>query len=313
MPKADKFRLNCKNVFLTWPHCDKEPTEVYEAIVAKFTLADLKYVCVAKEQHKDGTPHIHVAITFNSKCDIRSSSTLDDLVGQHGNYQSARNIIDVIKYIKKDNVFIEHGEQPTKQQKISLVVAQTLREGKTIDEVEDIDPGYFMLHMPRIIEYKLYLSTKQLRQQSIPEPLEIQRWNFDFRLGFPRSFKEPQYWIYGPPNTGKTSFMIHLEEIGFRAFIMPINNDFKGYDDAAYDFAYIDEFKGQFTIQFLNEWLQGSKMKLNTKYGGVFKNKNIPTFILSNFSPENCFKNQDSENLAPLLTRLHVIYTGNSQ
>lgn len=311
MPPKRKanFRLNAKKLFLTWPRCQKEPTEVLEALTEKFGVANILYVCVAREQHEDGTPHIHVALNLRTKCDIKSSEYLDELVGQHGNYQTARNIMDVIKYIQEDGDFIEQGEKPGNKKKISLEVAQILQRDGSLDEIDELDPGYLMLHLTCIKNYQSYQIVKKLRKRVIPDPVTIERWGFNFELGTPRVFKQAQYWIHGPPNTGKTSFIIHLEEIGFRGFLIPTNNNFDGYDDAAYDFTYIDEFKGQLTIQFLNEWLQGSKMKLNTKYGAAFKNKNLPCFILSNFSPENCYKNSDSENINPLLTRITCINT----
>lgn len=304
----ENFRLNAKKLFLTWPRCHKTTQEVLEAAVSKFSIDNIKYICVAREEHEDGTPHIHLALVLNTRCDIKSTEYLDELVGQHGNYQTARNIKDVVEYIKKDGNFIEKGELPNKN-KISLVVAQTLQNGGTLDDIDELDAGFLLMHLTAIQKYQSFQIVKKIRKIKPPPPLLISRWRFHFEIGFPLIFKQRQYWIHGPPNTGKTTFIRELEEMGFRAFLIPTNNNFEGYDDAAYDFTYIDEFKGQLTIQFLNEWLQGSKMKLNTKYGAAFKNSNLPCFILSNFSPENCYKNQDSENIAPLMTRLHVINT----
>jgi len=123
-------------------------------------------------------------------------------------------------------------------------------------------------------------------------------------------FKTPQFWIYGPPNTGKSTFITKLEQAGLKGFEIPINNDFANWNDELYDFAYIDEFKGQLTIQFLNLFLQGSTMTLPGKYvaGGRIKKKNLPIFILSNYSPEQVYHKKSVFDLEPLLCRLRVIF-----
>lgn len=122
-------------------------------------------------------------------------------------------------------------------------------------------------------------------------------------------FKSKQFWIWGHANVGKSTFIRKLEATGLRGFEIPTNNDFAEWDDLRYDFAYIDEFKGQLTIQFLNMFLQGSKMRLPGKYviGGKLKDKNLPIFILSNYTPEEVYHKKSSRDLEPLLTRLKVI------
>lgn len=56
--------------------------------------------------------------------------------------------------------------------------------------------------------------------------------------------KKRHYWISGPPNCGKTTWKNnHL----VRPFEIPKNNDWQGYNGE--DELWIDEFKGQLTIQ----------------------------------------------------------------
>lgn len=63
------------------------------------------------------------------------------------------------------------------------------------------------------------------------------------------------------------------------------------WQDNVYDFALMDEFKANKTIQWLNQWLEGSPMKLKKKgiSSGCVKNHNIPTIVLSNYSLEDCY------------------------
>ena len=242
--------------------------------------------------------------------DIRNVANLDTIGGKHGNYQSCRSVKDTYNYVRKGGNFQEKGTPPAVcTTKKSDLVAQSLRSGASLGAVEEMDPGYFMLHFQKITTYHKWISVKKLREIPQRPPLMISNWKFQFQVGFPRAFKEKQYWIVGPPNTGKTTFITELIELGFRSYIMPKNNYWNDWDDDAYDFAYIDEYKGQLPITLLNEFLQGSPMKLNGRYADVEKRKNLPVFILSNFDPIGAYKNLTKTEIDPLIERLHIIFT----
>lgn len=305
-----KFRLNAKNLFLTWPKNNVDSGTILNRIMEKFGVDNVSYVCVSEEEHADGSPHLHAVVCLKKPCDIRNVATLDEVGGKHGNYQSARNVKDVYEYVRKGGNFKEQGTPPQIcMQKKSDTFAQSLRSGSSLEQVEEMDPAYFMLHQRAIKEYQTFCVMKKLKSTPRPPPLLINQWKNSFELGFSREFKQKQYWIYGKPNTGKTTFILDIIHSGFKGYIIPTNNDHADYDDNAYDFAYIDEFKGSLTIQFLNEFLQGSPMKLNAKFGSRQKNRNIPVFILSNFPPEEVYQNVGEISMNALLTRIHVINT----
>lgn len=306
-----KFRLNCKNLFLTYPQNDTAPGDAMSAILERFGLENVSYVCVSQEQHQDGNKHLHALVCLKEKCDIKNAADLDIVGGgKHGNYSNARSVRDVHKYVKKHGNFVEHGEPPLKtaNEKKTERIAQCLRDGGTLEQVEEMDPGYFLLHQPRIREYSNFVANKRAKTTSRPAPYCLNLWGCNIEIGFPREFKQKQYWIYGPPNTGKTSStVLELEAQGFKGFQIPIHDDFSMWEDDCYDFAYIDEFKGCKTIQFWNEWLQGTKMTLNAKYGMRVKTQNIPTIILSNYAPQGVYQNVQMDSMNALLSRLHII------
>lgn len=305
-----KFRLNAKNLFLTWPKNECDSGDVLNRIMLHFGADNVSYVCVGEEEHEDGSPHLHALVCLKSKVNIRDATALDQIAGgKHGNYQSARKVSDVFKYVRKGGNFVEKGTSPCAEvpEKLSTRVATAIREGKPLEQVEEMDPGYFMIHMKAINDYSNFVARKKLKTQSVPSPLFYNQWGHRFELGVKREFKQKQYWIFGPPNTGKTSMVMDFLETGFRGYQIPTNNDFAMWDDDSYDFAYIDEFKGCITIQFWNEFLQGSRMTLNGKFCSRIKNKNIPVFILSNFSPRQVYQNVSDVSLNSLLTRIHVI------
>lgn len=305
-----KFRLNAKNLFLTWPRNNISSEVILNKLIDLFGIESVSYICVAEEEHQDGTPHLHAVVCLKTACNIRDVAKLDEVGGKHGNYQCCRKVKDVYAYVKKGGNFVERGEPPliitgTKSDN----VAQRIREGGSLDSVEEMDPGFFLQNMQKITQYYNWMTHKKQRQLEPRPPLIISSWKFRFEVGMPRHFKQKQYWIWGPRNTGKTSFVLDLVAQGFRGYDMPKNNYWNDYSDEAYDFAYIDEFKGQLTVTFLNEFLQGSPMKLRGRYNDVIKKKNLPVFILSNFDPYGCYENFKSGELDPLVGRLHIIRT----
>lgn len=304
-----KFRLNCKNLFLTWPKNATPPPDVMGAILDRFGLDNISYICVSQEEHKDGDPHIHALVCLKEKCDIKNATDLNICAGgKQGNYQSTRKVKDVYKYVRKGGNFVEHGVFPlTDTEKKSSQMALALRSGQSLEQVEEMDPGYFMIHQRALTSYHQFVSMKKRKMASPPPPLVISKWKTLFEVGFPREHKQKQYWIVGPPDTGKTSFIHDLQSHGFRGFEIPRNNDFSMYNDDAFDFAYIDEFEGSLTLVFLNLWLQGDHQHLNTKGGSVQKSKNLPTFILSNLTPAQVYKNVTQWQINALYTRLFVI------
>lgn len=77
-----------------------------------------------------------------------------------------------------------------------------------------------------------------------------------------------------------------------------------GYQSDLYDLVVCDEFKAQFTIQFLNEFVQGSRMHLNQKGSGTLKTDNPPMIFLSNAPLEGCYhKSIETGQFKALKTR----------
>lgn len=303
-----KLRINAKNLFLTYPKNDLDAGEVMNRIVDHFGMENISYICVGQEEHADKTLHLHACVCLKEKCDIQNATAvLEQWGGKNGNYQSARSVRDVITYVKKGGVFVEAGVPPTAaKQKISSQIAEGVRNGLNLEQLDEMDPGYLMTHLKHIESYMNFHLKRKLRSTPPRPPLILHRWGHVFEIGLPREHKQKQKWIVGPPNTGKTSLVLDLFTEGFRGFQIPENNDFSAFDDL-YDFAYIDEFNGQLTIQFLNLWLEGVPMQLNTKGGSTFKRRNIPTFILSNLKPDRVFWKVSQDILDTLLVRVDIV------
>eukprot|EP00918_Siedleckia_nematoides_P027766 GHVU01059762.1.p1 GENE.GHVU01059762.1~~GHVU01059762.1.p1 ORF type:complete len:269 (+),score=49.77 GHVU01059762.1:2-808(+) len=116
-------------------------------------------------------------------------------------------------------------------------------------------------------------------------------------------FRPKQLWIHGPPNIGKSTLIEALEEC-LRVYKVPKTEDFYDfYADREWDLSILDEFHGQKTITWLNEWLDGSKIVLRVKGAQTLKTDRLATLIVSNPSPEQCYR-KAIENYADALAPL---------
>ncbi len=289
---------------------------------------NIECAIVGHELHKDGNSHLHAFIKCKEKVSINSATQLNVLAAKQGNYQSVRKELECIKYITKDNDYIQLGINVSEYLEAALAkrstksgtIAQMLRDGASMHEVENYDPGFYLLHQKAIAEMYTLIANRQIRlgrvDWVIPSSNDtmndadkyIRMW-LAINIKKPSEFKQRQLYVYGPPNTGKTTLLLTLEKY-LAIYYIPDEDFYDDYFDGMYDLAVIDEFKGGKTIQFLNKWLQGSKMTLRKKGSQYVKRQALPTIILSNFSVEQVYMNAIEKHQAAvdsLLTRLMVV------
>lgn len=106
MPEAQNrggpFRLNAKQIFLTYPQADTLPykLEAVDIIKKAQEKGDLVEYYVGKEFHKDGHVHFHAYIRYGSKKNIRSATSYD-IQGYHPNIQGVKDKKSVLTYVCK--------------------------------------------------------------------------------------------------------------------------------------------------------------------------------------------------------------------
>lgn len=323
------FRINCKRLFITFPQTDTLKDDAAEKLKSNTKTNDCSFI-VAQERHQDGNTHLHVYIEKPSNFNFRDPKYFDFITGKHGNIQKVRSKEAVIGYVCKEGEFICHKIDPSaiiqkmkmQQEKKrkresstkSHKIFEYLKNGNTYQDLLKNDElgSFLVLHgndVKRLAHDFQVLKEKEERERIKPQYCRFIMNDMEYDMLVNLPFKSKQFWIWGSANVGKSTFIRKLEDVGLRGFEIPTNNDFAEWEDDRYDFAYIDEFKGQLTIQFLNMFLQGSKMRLPGKYviGGKLKNKNVPIFILSNYTPEEVYHKKSARDLEPLLTRLKVI------
>lgn len=319
-----KFRLQGKRLFLTYPQCSLSKEDALKHLLS-LSFMEIKGAIVAQESHADGHKHLHIALFLEERLCVRDPRKLDLEQSSHGNYQILKSVKGTLKYLQKeDKEALIYGELPTfskeDRELKSTKVAKMILGGSSLDEVNEKDPGYFLLNKRKVEEYQSWVTSKKrkelLRKCQFPfqytgpdlATQDIVGW-LNTNLFCVRPFKSMQLFLSGPANCLKTSLVLSLEKY-LMIYHMPLVEDFlDGYNDEDYDLVVLDEFKGQKTIYFLNEWLQGSTMTFRKKGSQGVKRKNIAMIIISNYVLSDIYKDQFKVGL--LQTRLKEVYLHN--
>ena len=322
--RKNTFRAEGVHWILTFPQCSISKEEAMKNITSKENLS-VKAVVVSRELHADGHYHLHIIIVLNEKLRTRRQDYWDFVGGKHGDYQVIKYPKKAYAYVTKEdkdpmifgtvpNIFLE-----SKKSK-SDIAAEMIQSSSSLQPIIQAMPGFAMLNLTKMIAFRSYVtnvcSTKSLRHLDLPikydgdhaSTLYIIEW-LNGNLLTSRRFKQRQLWIYGPPNTLKTSLLIKLNEY-LRVYPVPLGEDFYDtYDDDAYDLIIADEYKAQKTITFLNDFLQGGMaMNLRIKGGQIMKRKNLPAIFCSNHSISEAYHKANAISISALKERFSEVY-----
>lgn len=320
-PKAGKgFRMAGKNFTITFPQCDVKKEIAVERIEQKFA-SELKGYLVCEEDHKDGTPHLHVFLQFHKRKNFKSCECFNFIGGKQGNYQVTKSVRAWVEYCTKGTNYVAKGVDvdaiKKKKSSIAEEVATSIMEGKSLVALNKERPGYVMINKRKLEEYESWVQcerSKKMKIDWIPPSLEgltdanlqIATW-ICLNIRQSRKFKAPQLFIHGERNLGKTSLVEWLER-SLSVYHLPTGEEFYDQYSDDYDLVVIDEFKGQKTLQWMNQFLQGSPMPIRKKGSQGMKYKNLPVVILSNYRLSECYpKACNDGRLGTLEARLEVV------
>lgn len=334
----NNFRLNSATLFLTYPQCSLPKETAVEKLLAfcqQMKVNPTKYV-VAQEQHKDGTPHLHIAIWLSAKLNLKSPRSLDAITGKHGHYRGIKFPTRCLKYcLKEDKSPLIFGFDPrylerltetassSGTKKTTLYATACTTGGKRPHDILLQDPGFYLLHGKKLKE--IHTDYAMLQRYATLKPFygisytpvpstavhfptkAICEW-VNANLFQSRPFRQKQLYLHGPPACGKSTFLRTLA--GYcKVFAMSIQEDFYDFYSDDIDLVTIDEFKGQKTIQFLNQFLDGQMMCLRQKNHQYLKTKNVPVIFCSNYPLEECYKKAAASGyLDSLSSRLEIIH-----
>jgi len=172
---ADMFRLNARNVFLTYPKCPIAPATLGEFLA---TIRPTFYVHVTRESHRDGHFHLHALVQWVDKFNLRNERKFD-IQGYHPNIQPARDVESVEDYISKhvsessDRSTVEwtSGTLKTSAKNDKWKhVAEASTPTEVLERALEASPRDFVLQYDRICEFARLKQRQRVRY--IPNPAE---------------------------------------------------------------------------------------------------------------------------------------------
>lgn len=274
-------RIYAKGWFLTWPKCPIGKEACLAELEDKF---EIKEYVICEEEHKDQSLHLHAFVKLAKR--VYFKSNLFDIQGYHGEYQVAKSWRAVVRYVKKDGNYITNMDLHAASQKQSKMKKEDLL--KDVDEVLDsglINPMQVASFYKNSMIYKMLQQKRTMMPDKLPP-------------------KKRHLWFYGASNTGKTfklrEMMKQTGETNW--FQIPTNNDWIGY--AGEKYLYIDEFKGQISVQMLNAICDGN-FKVNVKGGSTWIGWDVQVIICSNYSIRDCFSKVEDNIIETLYNRFN--------
>lgn len=116
---------------------------------------DVNQYVISREEHADGTPHVHAYIRTTRKLSTTNQRVFD-VLGHHPNIQAARNIKAVVEYVKKDGSFISNLTTSTDTGSKSLKRSwgELLKEATNgqnfLNSVKEEYPREYCLYLDRL-------------------------------------------------------------------------------------------------------------------------------------------------------------------
>nr|UYS88297.1 Replication associated protein [Tomato yellow leaf curl virus] len=312
MPVLNKFRINSKNYFLTYPKCSLTKEEALSQLQNLETPTNKKYIKICRELHENGEPHLHVLIQFEGKFNCKNQR-LFDLVSPnrsahfHPNIQGAKSSSDVKSYIDKDGDTLEWGEFQIDgrsarggQQSANDAYAAALNAGSKAEAlrvIRELAPKDFVLqfhnlnsNLDRIFQeppapYISPFLSSSFNQ--VPEELEV--WvSENVMSSAARPWRPNSIVIEGDSRTGKTMWARSLGPHNYLCGHLDLSP--KVYSNDAW-YNVIDDVDPHYLKHFKEFMGAQRDWQSNTKYGKPIQIKGgIPTIFLCNPGPTSSYR-----------------------
>lgn len=319
------FRLNAKNVYLTYPKCPLPKEEVLSQLLIIFQERgrSVNHYLVAQEKHKDGRDHLHCILWLDGKINVRLAWFADlngESTSYHGNYQALKKERECVKYVTKEdgNYLTDSGERISKilKQKSRKLdtVATLIMSGKSIKEIATEYPGLAMSNLQKMKNFQTFWRMgefipgpwKSLNNSMNSSESSIVRWMGENLFETSRPIRTKNLFIYGEGRLGKTTLIDQIEASIKTYKPTPQVKWWDGFDNS-FDLIVFDEFCGQWPITEMNKVLDGQRMILPQRGGDFQKTRNIPVIILSNDPPDSLYKNVSYNVLQAFISRLKIV------
>lgn len=231
-----RFRINASRILITYAQAPKEWTK--DLVLAHIQLkkpTTIDSIMVAKELHRDGSPHYHCLVSFVKKIDVTNPRHFD-LAGHHPNFRTIKrgkdNFFNTAEYVMKGGDYVSEN--------INLFPNSKNFRKKKSDH--DAWCDHVLEKMTKEVEWPIVL----------PEGTVLQKPTD------PHTCKKRHVWLYGESDLGKTHWA-HETFAGQKIYIA---------STATYAF---DSYKGQEVIIFDDVKLDSTYKELICAMSNYFR------------------------------------------
>nr|UFP62935.1 AC1 [African cassava mosaic virus] len=305
--RTPRFRVQAKNVFLTYPKCSIPKEHLLSFLQTLSLPSNPKFIKICRELHQNGEPHLHALIQFEGKITITNNRLFDCVhpscsTSFHPNIQGAKSSSDVKSYLDKDGDTVEWGQFQIDgrsarggQQSANDAYAKALNSGsksEALNVIRELVPKDFVLqfhnlnsNLDRIFQEPPAPYVSPFLRSSFDQvPVEIEEWVADnVRDSAARPWRPNSIVIEGDSRTGKT---IWARSFGPQNYLCGhLDLSPKVFRNDAWS-NFIDN------VRPLEESIGGQKdWQTITKYGKPIQIKGgIPTIFLCNPGPTSSYK-----------------------
>lgn len=120
--------------------------------------------------------------------------------------------------------------------------------------------------------------------------------------------KDKNYWIWGPPGTGKSKWARSQREPA-NIFLKGVNKWWSGYIDGVHKLILFEDWPkdAKFMAGLMKVWADRYTFTAETKGGTLFIDpSNWALIVTSNYSMRDCFEFEDYEALERRFTEVHI-------
>nr|AXY94245.1 AC1 [Melochia yellow mosaic virus] len=302
-----RFRLQAKNIFLTYPKCSITKEAALSQLQAIQLPSNKKYIKICRELHENGEPHLHVLLQLEGKIQITNNRLFDlshpqRSINFHPNIQGAKSSSDVKSYVDKDGDTIEWGEfqidgrsarggQQTANDAAAEAINASSKEA-ALQIIREKPAGKFLFQYHNLSANLDRIFAKAPSPWAPPFPLssftnvpdEMQEWADSYFGVDPaaRPDRPISLIVEGDSRTGKTMWARALGPHNYLSGHLDFNS--KVYSNNA-EYNVIDDVSPQYLK--LKHWkeLMGAQRdwQSNCKYGKPVQIKGgIPSIVLCN-------------------------------
>nr|ACS94052.1 rep protein [Tomato leaf curl Vietnam virus] len=312
MAPPNKFRINAKNYFLTYPHCSLTKEEALSQLKNLETPVNKLFIRICREFHEDGTPHLHVLMQFEGKFQCKNQRFFDLISPSrsahfHPNIQAAKSSTDVKAYMDKDGDVLDHGVFQIDGRSArggcpvcNDAYAEAINSGSkasALNILREKAPKDFVLqfhnlnsNLDRIFTPPMEVYVSPFSSSSFDRvPEELEEWAAENVVSSAaRPLRPISIVIEGDSRTGKTMWARSLGPHNYLCGHLDLSP--KVYSNDAW-FNVIDDVDPHY-LKHLKEFMGAQRdWQSNTKYGKPVQIKGgIPAIFLCNPGPNSSYK-----------------------